>query len=61
MNSLDVLHEELAKDEDILNDVDEEIDASSWLASSRPSEQTDAKKPNRTLQINDTKPASIGN
>ena len=27
--SLDVLYEELAKDEDVLNDVDEEIDASS--------------------------------
>ena len=27
MNSLDVLYEELAKDEDVLNDVDEEIDA----------------------------------
>ena len=29
MNSLDDLYEELAKDEDVLNDVDEEIDASS--------------------------------
>ena len=29
MNSLDVLYEELAKDEDVPNDVDEEIDASS--------------------------------
>ena len=42
MNSLDDLYEELAKDEDIPNDVDKEIDASSWLATS--SEQTDAKK-----------------
>ena len=29
MNSLDVLYEELAKDEDVPHDVDEEIDASS--------------------------------
>ena len=29
MNSLDVVYEELAKDEDVPNDVDEEIDASS--------------------------------
>ena len=29
MNSLDVLYEEHAKDEDASNDVDEEIDASS--------------------------------
>ena len=31
MNSLYVLYEELAKDEDVLNDVDEEIDASSCM------------------------------
>ena len=30
MNALDVLYEELAKDEDVPNDVDEEIDTSSW-------------------------------
>ena len=42
MNSLDVVYEELARDEDVTNDVDEEIDASAWLAAS--SEQTDAKK-----------------
>ena len=29
MNSLDVLYEQLAKDEDVLNDVDEEIYANS--------------------------------
>ena len=29
MNSFDVLYEELAKDEDVPNDADEEIDASS--------------------------------
>ena len=59
MNSLDVLYEKLAKDEDVLNDVDEEIDASSWLATS--SEQTDAKKTKSNLKINDTKLASKGN
>ena len=48
MNSLDVLYEELAKDEDVLNDVDEEIDASSWLATS--SEQSDAKKTKSNLK-----------
>ena len=45
MNSLDVLYEE---DEDVLNDVDEEIDASSWLATS--SEQADAKKTKSNLK-----------
>ena len=49
MNSLDVLYEELAKDEDVPNDVDEEIDASSWLAT-RLSEQTDAKKTKSNLK-----------
>ena len=29
LNSLDVVYEELAKDEDVTNDVDEKIDASS--------------------------------
>ena len=48
MNSLYVLYEELAKDEDILNDVDEEIATSSWLAAS--SEQTDAKKTKSNLK-----------
>jgi hypothetical protein len=28
MNSLDVVYEELARDEDVTNDVDEEVDAS---------------------------------
>ena len=42
MNSLDDVYKELAKDEDVLHDVDEEIDACSWLATN--SEQTDAKK-----------------
>ena len=48
MNSLDVLYEELAKDEDVPNDVDEEIDASSWLATS--GEQTDANKTKSNIQ-----------
>ena len=52
MNSLDeeLLYKELAKDEDVSNDVDEEIDASSWLATS--SEQTDAKKTKSNLTNN---------
>ena len=58
MNSLDALYEKLAKDEYVSNDVDEEIDASSWLATC--SEQTDTKKTKSTLKISDTKPASIG-
>ena len=48
MNSLDVVYEELAKDEDVTNDVDEEVDASAWLATS--SEQTDAKKTKSNLK-----------
>ena len=48
MNSLDVLYEELAKNEDVPSDVDEETDASSWLATS--SEQTDAKKTKSNLK-----------
>ena len=48
MNSLDALYEKLAKDEYVSNDVDEEIDASSWLATS--SEQTDAKKTKSNLK-----------
>ena len=50
MNSFDVLYEKLAKDEDILNDVHEEIDASSWLATRLSSEQTDAKKTKSNLK-----------
>jgi hypothetical protein len=48
MNSLAVVYEELAKDEDVSNDVDEEIDASFLLATS--SEQTDAKKTKSNLK-----------
>ena len=42
MNSLDVV------DEDVTNDVDEEVDASAWLATS--SEQTDTKKTKSNLR-----------
>ena len=56
MNSLYVLYEELAKDEDVLNDVDEEFNASSWLTTS--SEQTDAKKTKSNLK--NKRPASVG-
>ena len=48
MNSLDVLYEELAMDEDVPNNVDVEIDASSWLATS--GEQTDTKKTKSNLK-----------
>jgi len=48
MNSLDVVYEELARDEDVTNDVDEEIDASAWLATC--SEQRDAKKTKSNLK-----------
>ena len=50
MNSLDVVYEELAKDEDASNDADEEIDASSWLATRLSSEQTDAKNTKSNLK-----------
>ena len=48
MNSLDVVYEKLAKDEDVPHDDDEEIDASAWLATS--SEQTDAKETKLNLK-----------
>ena len=50
MNSLAVVYKEVEKDEDASNDVDEEIDASSWLATRLSSEQTDAKKTKSNLK-----------